>query len=137
MTEQTHDERTQRGLEWFEYITTKPLALSESPYVNAGVRDFVMAEVWSRPGLDVRSRRFIALSCAVAAGHPVPIQSHIYSALRSGHISLEEMREFALQVAVYAGWARASTLDMVIAETWAKIEAEGGPINRARPGDPA
>lgn len=125
--------RSQLGREWFEYVTTKPEANPDTPFFRKGVRDFVFAEIWSRPGLDTRTRRWIALSCAAANTNGLPVQSHIYSALKSGDITLEEMHEFTLQFAVYSGWPKAAALDHLIAETWQRVQDEGGPVTMTQP----
>lgn len=121
------------GREWFDYVTTKPDTGPDTPFFRAGVRDFVFAEIWSRPGLDTRTRRWIALSCAAANAEGLPVRSHIYSALKSGDISLAEMHEFTLHFAVYSGWPKAAALDSMIIETWQRIAAEGGPVKRSPP----
>jgi 4-carboxymuconolactone decarboxylase len=56
----------------------------------------------------------------------IPIRSHVYSALKSGDVTLEEMGELVLHFAVYSGWPKASLLNQVTTESWARIEAEGG-----------
>jgi 4-carboxymuconolactone decarboxylase len=120
------DTPTARGRAWWEYVTHGPAPARLTP-VTAGSSNFVFGEVWSRPGLDQRARRFISLSCVAIAGAAVPIRSLIYSSLKSGDISLEEMREFALHLAVYAGWPKAAELDGVITAQWERVQAEGGP----------
>jgi 4-carboxymuconolactone decarboxylase len=127
------DEPTAKGLAWWAYVTRKPPPAMQTPVLTVGTSNFVCSEVWSRPGLDHRARRFISLTCTAIAGVGVPIRSHIYSALKSGDISLEEMREFALHLAVYAGWPKAAELDGVISEQWEKVQSEGGPEKLERP----
>jgi 4-carboxymuconolactone decarboxylase len=127
------DKPTEKGQAWWEYVTHTPPPATQTPTLIAGANNFVFSEIWSRPGLDHRARRFISLTCTAIAGVGVPIRSHIYSALKSGDISLDEMREFALHLAVYAGWPKAAELDGVISEQWDKVRAEGGPEKLERP----
>lgn len=85
-------------------------------------RDFVFADVWSRPGLDLRSRFFVALTGSVmAAAEPVIIESFVRGALSSGGITLAELREAALHLAVYAGWPRAIRLDNAVSRVAADL----------------
>lgn len=78
-------------------------------------RDFVYAEVWSRPGLDRRSRFFIAVASAVCAGaSDNSLDFYLRGALALGEIKLNEWREAALQLAAYAGWSAAEKLDAAI-----------------------
>lgn len=133
----TPEVRDQYGADWFEYTMTTPPPKPDSPYYAAGIRNFVFGEMWCRPGLDMRARRFITLACVAWAGERVPIQTHFYAALKSGDISFEEMQEFVLHFAVYSGWPKASILESTIRELWARIESEGGPVKRERPAAPA
>ena len=49
-------------------------------------------------------RRFVTVACVGLDDSVGPIQSHVYSAMRSGDISFDEMRELVLQFAAYSGW---------------------------------
>jgi len=84
-----------------------------SPFRRAG-RDFVFAEVWSRPGLDLRSRLWITLAAVAAARAPIAIETYLRAALRSGEIDLAELREFALQFGVFQGFPKAAEIDAAL-----------------------
>ena len=77
-----------------------------TPYLDRGVVNAVFAELWDRPGLSRRERRFITLACVARAGVEEPIQQHVYAAFASGDITRDEMQEFVLHFAYYAGWPR-------------------------------
>ena len=47
---------------------------------------------------------------------PIPIRAHVRAAIASGDITVDEMREFALHLAGYAGWPIASIVDSTITE---------------------
>ena len=72
----------------------------------------------------VVSRRWITLACVGAADTVVPIRSHVYAALKSGDISLEQMEEFVLQFALHSGWPKASFMQQVVAESWQRCQEE-------------
>jgi 4-carboxymuconolactone decarboxylase len=93
---------------------------------EAATRDFVFGEVWSRPGLSRRDRRWVTLACVAAADAPEPIDDHVYAALNSGDVELEAMLEFVLQFAVYCGWPKASHVEGVIRRQWARLHRERG-----------
>lgn len=97
---------------------TTPLALA--------TREFVFGEVWRRPGLSRRDRRWVTLTCVAAADAPQPIEEHVYAALNSGDLELEAMLEFVLHFAVYCGWPKASHIEMHIRRQWARIREERG-----------
>ena len=97
----------------------------ETP-LDASTRDFVFGGVWSRPGLSVRERRFVTLACVCAADAVTSIDAHIYAALASSDISIDEMNEFTLQFAVYCGWPKASQVEMSVRVQWHRIHTERG-----------
>jgi 4-carboxymuconolactone decarboxylase len=107
-----------------EVMTVEPSAPA-TPFGEAA-RNFVFGKVWSRPGLSRRDRRWVSLTCAAAADAPVPIDAHVYAALKSGDVALEEMLEFVLHFAVYCGWPKASNLEAAVAKQWAVIHQERG-----------
>lgn len=96
-----------------------------TPFERATL-DYVFGEIWNRPGLSRRERRWVTLTCVAAADAPGPIDDHVYAALKSGDIDLEAMLEFVLQFAVYCGWPKASHIEMVIMQQWARVQAERG-----------
>ncbi len=101
-------------------------ALPPSTPLEQATLDYVFGQVWSRPGLCRRDRRWVTLACVAAADAPQPIEEHVYAALNSGDIELPEMLEFVLQFAVYCGWPKASHVEGVIRQQWARIRAERG-----------
>ncbi|HEY5097467.1 MAG TPA: carboxymuconolactone decarboxylase family protein, partial [Acidimicrobiales bacterium] len=95
-----------------------------SPFTSHGVVDSVFGELWGRPGLSRRDRRWITLACVAAATVDEPIQTHVYAALASGDITPEEFQEFVLHLAYYAGWPRASSMEMAYYRAMARLDAE-------------
>ena len=59
-------------------------------------------EIWSRPGLDRRTRSCITLAMLAALSHEEELAMHVRAALHNG-VSPDELKEVLLQVAVYAG----------------------------------
>lgn len=107
-----------------EVMTVDPPTVA-TPFEEA-TRDFVFGQVWPRPGLSRRDRRWVTLTCVAAADAPQPIDDHVYAALNSGDIALPEMLEFVLQFAVYCGWPKASHVEGVIRRQWASIRRQRG-----------
>jgi 4-carboxymuconolactone decarboxylase len=83
-------------------------------YFDAGIVNFVFGEMWMRPGLDQRSRRWLTLVGVCNASSAIPIGSHIWAAMASGNATPEEMYEFVLQYAIHAGWPRASVAQSAV-----------------------
>jgi 4-carboxymuconolactone decarboxylase len=66
------------------------------------VTEFAWGTIWSRPGLDRRSRSMITLTALIARGRDEELALHIRAALRNG-LSRDELKEVLLQTAVYCG----------------------------------
>ena len=102
--------RLEEGAERFRAVMTFPGPQPNAPYYERGVLNFVFGEMWMRPGLDQRARRWMTLVGVAESAAEVPIQTHVYAAVASGNATVEEMHEFVLQYAVHAGWPKASVL---------------------------
>ncbi|NUS94728.1 MAG: carboxymuconolactone decarboxylase [Nocardia sp.] len=107
-----------------------------TPFERAA-RDFVIEQVWSRPGLTRRERRWVTLTCVGAADAQQPIEDQIFAALNSDDITIDEMLEFVLHFAVYNGWPKASHLEGVIRRQWARVRNARGLDATVRPPDDA
>jgi 4-carboxymuconolactone decarboxylase len=116
--------RTETGRRRYREVMVSDAPPPATPYLAHGVVDSVFGELWDRPGLSRRDRRFITLACVAAAAVDEPIQQHVYAALASGDISREEFQEVVLHFAYYAGWPRASALEMAFYRAIARIDAD-------------
>lgn len=59
-------------------------------------------DVWTRPGLDRRTRSCLTLALLAALGHERELAMHVRAALRNG-LDAAEIAEVLLHTAVYAG----------------------------------
>ncbi|WP_443034783.1 bifunctional 3-oxoadipate enol-lactonase/4-carboxymuconolactone decarboxylase PcaDC [Streptomyces sp. BE308] len=66
------------------------------------VTRYAWGEVWTREGLDRRTRSCITLTALVASGHLHGLAAHTRAALRNG-LTPAEIKEVLLQTAVYCG----------------------------------
>lgn len=66
------------------------------------VTEFCWGEVWTRPGLDKRSRSLLNLGMIAALNRPDELATHVRGAINNG-VTKDEIREAFLQVAVYVG----------------------------------
>lgn len=114
--------RTADGAAAFVTVMTFPGSPSISPYLEA-INNFVFGEMWCRPGLDQRSRRFMTLVGVAQSSTEIPIKSHFHSAMASGNCTAEELHEFVLHYAVHAGWPKASLVQGIVFEMAKKVEA--------------
>ncbi|EDY49004.1 3-oxoadipate enol-lactone hydrolase [Streptomyces clavuligerus] len=72
-------------------------------------------EIWSREGLDRRTRSAITLTALIAGGHREQLAVHVRAALRNG-LTPDEIREILLHTAVYCGLPAADAAFAVAAE---------------------
>ncbi|WP_328345969.1 4-carboxymuconolactone decarboxylase [Micromonospora sp. NBC_00421] len=81
-------------------------AVADTDEFTADFQDFITryawGEVWSRPGLDRRSRSVVTLAVLATLHHDEELAMHVRAALGNG-LSRQEVAEVLLQVGVYAG----------------------------------
>ncbi|MEH6624695.1 MAG: 4-carboxymuconolactone decarboxylase [Dietzia maris] len=74
--------------------------------LTADFQDFITqyawGSVWTRPGLDRRSRSLITLTALVARGHHEELAMHVRAARTNG-LTNDEIKELLLQTAIYCG----------------------------------
>ncbi|HEY5837338.1 alpha/beta fold hydrolase [Streptomyces sp.] len=63
---------------------------------------YAWGEIWSRPGLDRRTRSLVTLTALTALGHLGDLADHTRAALRNG-VAPAEIEEVLLHTAVYCG----------------------------------
>jgi len=69
--------------------------------------EFPFGDIYSRPGLDLRSREIAVVAALTAMGNAAPqLKVHIQGALNVG-VSKDEVVEVIMQMAVYAGFPAA------------------------------
>ncbi len=83
---------------------------------------YAWGEIWTRPGLDRRTRSCITLTALVAGGHHNELQLHLRGARRNG-LTWDEVKEVLLQTAVYCGIPAANSA-FAVAQRVYQEEAE-------------
>ena len=84
---------------------------------------YAWGEIWSRPGLDRRTRSAITLTALVALGRNEELELHVRAARRVG-LTAGELKEIFLQSAIYCGVPAANTA-FAIAQRVLDEEAAG------------
>ena len=78
-----------------------------APDLARYVIEFAFGDVYSRPGLDLKSREIAAVAALTTLGNATPqLKVHIHGALNVG-LSRQEVVEIIIQMAVYAGFPAA------------------------------
>ncbi|HEY8369290.1 MAG TPA: carboxymuconolactone decarboxylase family protein [Thermodesulfobacteriota bacterium] len=86
-----------------EYVE-KSLSLTDDfnkPWQDL-LTEYCWGAIWTRPGLDRRTRSLLNLAMLAVLGRPHELGLHIRGALRNG-ATKEEIRETLMQAAVYGG----------------------------------
>ena len=64
---------------------------------------YAWGEIWTRPGLDVRTRRVLVLGTMIAIGRWEEFEMHAAAAVREGGFTVDDLKEIVLQQAIYCG----------------------------------
>jgi len=88
------------------------------------VTEYCWGAVWSRPGLDRRTRSLINLAMLTALNHQHELRLHVKGALRNG-ATRDEIREVLLQAAIYCGVPAAVDAFRSATEAIDSFEASG------------
>ncbi|MEO7496014.1 MAG: carboxymuconolactone decarboxylase family protein [Massilia sp.] len=93
-----------------------------SPDFARMVIEFPFGDVYSRPGLDLKSREIATVAALTALGNAAPqLKVHVHAALNVG-CSREEVVETIIQMAVYAGFPAALNGLFVAEEVFASLD---------------
>jgi 4-carboxymuconolactone decarboxylase len=95
-------------------------AAAHATAVTAEFQDLITryawGEIWTRPGLDERSRRILVLGTLVALGRFDEFRMHARAALEHGGLSADELKEIVLQQAIYCGVPAANSAFEILRE---------------------
>jgi 4-carboxymuconolactone decarboxylase len=86
---------------------------------------YAWGEIWSRPGLERRTRSLLCLAMMVALNREEELRLHLRSALNIG-VTRDEIKEVLLQTAIYCGVPAANSAFRLAAETFAQIDTASG-----------
>jgi 4-carboxymuconolactone decarboxylase len=82
---------------------------------------FPFGEIYSRPGLDLRSRELVTLSALIALGAWPQFKVHVRGALSAG-CTTSEIKEVIIQLAVYAGFPAALNAMQAAGEVFEELQ---------------
>jgi 4-carboxymuconolactone decarboxylase len=92
---------------------------------------YAWGEIWTRPGLDRRTRSCVTLTALVARGHLEELAMHVRAARRNG-LTADEIKEVLLQTAIYCGVPAANSAFAVAQRVLAE-DGELGATPEQRP----
>lgn len=88
------------------------------------ITQYAWGSIWTRPGLDRRSRSLITLTALVARGHREELAMHVRAARTNG-LSNDEIKELLLQTAIYCGVPDANSAFRIAQDVLAELDATG------------
>ena len=86
------------------------------------ITSYAWGTIWTRPGLDRRSRSLITLTALVARGHHEELALHVRAARTNG-LTNDEIKECLLQTAIYCGVPDANTAFRIAQRVLAELDA--------------
>jgi 4-carboxymuconolactone decarboxylase len=98
----------------------------EFPFLAEATEAYALGDVWSRPGLDNRTRQLAAVAAFAATGQLPFMKVHAGYALNIG-VSEEELKEVIYMITVPAGISRAIAASQVLGELFAERRNPGRP----------
>ncbi len=87
------------------------------------VTEYCWGNVWSRPGLDRKTRSLLNLAMLTALNRPHEVKLHVKGALNNG-CSKNDIMEVLLQTAIYCGVPAAMDSFRVAKEIFQEVEAK-------------
>lgn len=121
-------DRYQRGVEKFKEIKGENgeeviERLKElDPDLARYVIEFPFGDIYTRPGLDLRSREIVTVAALIALGNAdLQLKVHIRSALNVG-VMRQEIIEIIIQMAVYAGFPAALNAMRAAKEVFEEVD---------------
>lgn len=106
------DERYRRGVEILQRLSGSKLeqvtnkVAEVAPDFARMTIEFPFGDLYSRAGIDLRTREVAAIAALAALGRAPQLQVHVRAALRLG-CSRDEVVEILMQTAIYAGFPAA------------------------------
>jgi 4-carboxymuconolactone decarboxylase len=133
MSEQSRDDamRVRRSVLGDEHVDR---AIERTTEFTAPFQEFITryawGGVWTRDGLDRRTRSVITLSVLTALGRENEIAMHVRGALRNG-LTPAEVGEILIHTAIYAGVPAANSAVAIANEVIAAESEPGGLLDPA------
>ncbi|CAK03837.1 MULTISPECIES: carboxymuconolactone decarboxylase family protein [Rhizobium] len=127
---QTVEERRERGAAVILSLnngTTQPnleAMRQEFPFLAEATEAYALGDVWSRPGLDNRTRQLAAVAAFAAMGLTDLMKVHAGYALNIG-VPKEELKEVIYMITVPAGFPRAIAASQALSQLFAERSEAG------------
>ena len=91
---------------------------------------YAWGEIWTRPGLDHRTRRVLVLGTQIALKQWDQLRLHIRGAIVEGGFSANDLQEIVLQQAIYCGAPTALTAMNIVREVLEELAKARDALDR-------
>ena len=71
--------------------------------IGRQITSHVWGDIWTRPAIDLKTRRFMTLSIMIALRAWAEFRLHVRSGLQTGDLTKDELKEIIMQATVYCG----------------------------------
>ena len=95
------------------------------------VTEWCWGEVWTRPGLDKKTRSLLNLAMLTALNRPNEVRLHVRGAINNG-VTKAEIQEVLLQTCIYCGVPAALESFRIASEVIKEMDAKSRPIDALR-----
>jgi 4-carboxymuconolactone decarboxylase len=124
------EDRYEKGMEMLKKMNPTSYKQLEdnlediAPDLARFVAEFPYGDVYTRPGLDLKTRELVTIAAITALGTaPLQLKSHIKGALNVG-CTREEIVEVLIQMAIYAGFPAALNGVYAAKEVFEELDKE-------------
>ena len=107
------DELRKKGLEKMNEVYGWEMPDMPGDYF-ALTADHLFGNIWSRPGLSMRDKRMMTLTCVTALGITDLAEIQVNAALNNEEFTEHELKEMAIFLTHYLGFPLGSKLDGVV-----------------------
>lgn len=115
--------RAVAGDEWVDRSIASPTEFT--PDFQQFITRYAWGTVWTRPGLDRRSRPMITITALVARRHHEELAMHVRAGLTNG-LTSDEIKEVLINAAIYCGVPDANTAFRIAQRVFDEIDARAG-----------
>lgn len=98
----------------------------EFPFLADAITDYALGDVWSRPGLDPRTRQLATVAVFAALGNRAQMKIHAGYALNVG-VARDDLKEIVYLTTVHAGFPRAIDAAQTLIELFGERDRAGEP----------
>jgi 4-carboxymuconolactone decarboxylase len=98
---------------------------AEFPFLAEATQAYALGDVWSRPGLDNRTRQLAAVAAFAASGQTAFMTTHARYALNIG-VTEDELKEIVYMITVPAGFPKAISASQALSELFAEQRGNEG-----------